>query len=81
MKWSDAGRGGGGQVAYNIGLCICLFDILKVSEGMVGHGSGAAHVNGFFFFFLLSFFLPTSLSLSLSLDPSIWDADGGVGIS
>lgn len=34
------------KVVYNVGLCICLWDILKVSEGMVGHGSGAAHVNG-----------------------------------
>ncbi|KAI5850418.1 RNA polymerase III subunit Rpc25-domain-containing protein [Morchella snyderi] len=33
------------KVVYNIGLCICLWDILKVSEGMVGHGSGSAHVN------------------------------------
>lgn len=33
---------------YNVGLCICLYDILKVSEGMVGHGSGSAHVNGEF---------------------------------
>lgn len=34
------------KVVYNVGLCICLWDILKVSEGMVGHGSGSAHVNG-----------------------------------
>ncbi|KAL7275558.1 DNA-directed RNA polymerase III complex subunit Rpc25 [Rhizina undulata] len=33
------------KVVYNVGLCICLFDILEVSEGMVGHGSGCAHVN------------------------------------
>ncbi|KAI5789112.1 RNA polymerase III subunit Rpc25-domain-containing protein [Geopyxis carbonaria] len=33
------------KVVYNVGLCICLYDILKVSEGMVGHGSGSAHVN------------------------------------
>lgn len=33
------------KVVYNIGLCICLYDIIKVSEGMIGHGSGSAHVN------------------------------------
>lgn len=33
------------QVVYNLGLCICLFDILRVSEGQIGHGSGSAHVN------------------------------------
>jgi len=32
-------------VVYNLGLCICLFDILRVSEGQIGHGSGSAHVN------------------------------------
>jgi len=30
---------------YNVGLCICLYDILKVAEGLVGHGHGSAHVN------------------------------------
>ncbi|KAF8248720.1 hypothetical protein K440DRAFT_649790 [Wilcoxina mikolae CBS 423.85] len=33
------------KVVYNVGLCICLFDIVKVSEGKVGHGSGSAHIN------------------------------------
>ncbi|KAF8426337.1 RNA polymerase III subunit Rpc25-domain-containing protein [Tirmania nivea] len=33
------------KVVYNIGLCICLYDILKVSEGLIGYGNGSANVH------------------------------------
>ncbi|KAA8896297.1 RNA polymerase III subunit Rpc25-domain-containing protein [Sphaerosporella brunnea] len=32
------------KVVYNLGLCIALYDIQRVTEGMVSHGSGSAHV-------------------------------------
>lgn len=30
----------------NIGLCICLFDLISASEGLIGHGTGIVNVNG-----------------------------------
>ena len=33
------------QVIQKIGLCICLYDILKVQDGIIGYGSGEANVN------------------------------------
>ncbi|KAF8468960.1 DNA-directed rna polymerase III 25 kd polypeptide [Kalaharituber pfeilii] len=33
------------KVVYNIGLCICLYDVLKVSEGLIGYGNGSANVH------------------------------------
>ena len=34
------------QVIQNIGLCICVFDILKASDGLIGHRTGIVNVNG-----------------------------------
>ena len=34
------------KVIQKIGLCICLYDILKASDGLIGHGTGIANVNG-----------------------------------
>ena len=34
------------KVIQRIGLCICLYDILKASDGLIGHGTGIANVNG-----------------------------------
>jgi DNA-directed RNA polymerase III subunit RPC8 len=34
------------QVIQKIGLCICLWDILWASEGLIGHGTGVVSVNG-----------------------------------
>lgn len=34
------------QVIQKIGLCICLYDLLWASEGLIGHGEGTANVNG-----------------------------------
>lgn len=28
-----------------IGLCICVYDILKASDGLIGHGTGIVNVN------------------------------------
>ena len=36
----------GVQVIQKIGLCICLYDLLKASEGLIGHGTGIVNVNG-----------------------------------
>lgn len=35
-----------GQVIQKIGLCICLYDVLWSSEGLIGHGTGLVNVNG-----------------------------------
>lgn len=34
------------QVIQKIGLCICLYDLLWASEGLVRQGTGNANVNG-----------------------------------
>ncbi|RKF56968.1 DNA-directed RNA polymerase III subunit rpc8 [Golovinomyces cichoracearum] len=33
------------KVIQKIGLCICLFDLLMASEGLIGHGTGLVNVN------------------------------------
>ena len=48
------------KVVYNIGLCICLYDLLKVSEGLIGYGNGSANVHGGFIFFFFFFFFNTA---------------------
>jgi DNA-directed RNA polymerase III subunit RPC8 len=34
------------KVIQKIGLCICLYDLLWASEGLIGHGTGLVNVNG-----------------------------------
>lgn len=34
------------KVVQKIGLCICLYDLLSASEGLIGHGNGIVNVNG-----------------------------------
>ncbi|KAF2106697.1 DNA-directed RNA polymeras-like protein III 25 kDa polypeptide [Lophiotrema nucula] len=33
------------KVVLNIGLCICMWDLLSSSEGLIGHGTGLVNVN------------------------------------
>lgn len=33
------------KVIQKIGLCICLWDVLWASEGLIGHGTGLVNVN------------------------------------
>ncbi|KAI6779711.1 uncharacterized protein J7T54_005741 [Emericellopsis cladophorae] len=33
------------KVIQKIGLCICLYDLLWASEGLIGHGTGMVNVN------------------------------------
>ncbi|KAF1951936.1 DNA-directed RNA polymeras-like protein III 25 kDa polypeptide [Byssothecium circinans] len=33
------------KVIQKIGLCLCLWDILQTSEGLIGHGTGLVNVN------------------------------------
>ncbi|KAN0098764.1 DNA-directed RNA polymerase III [Hyaloscypha variabilis] len=33
------------KVIQKIGLCICLYDLLSTSEGLIGHGTGLVNVN------------------------------------
>ncbi|KFY41487.1 hypothetical protein V495_04911 [Pseudogymnoascus sp. VKM F-4514 (FW-929)] len=33
------------KVIQKIGLCICLYDLLTSSEGLIGHGTGLVNVN------------------------------------
>ena len=34
------------QIIQKIGLCICVYDILSASDGLIGHGTGIVNVNG-----------------------------------
>lgn len=34
------------RVIQKIGLCICMYDLLWASEGLIGHGTGFVNVNG-----------------------------------
>ena len=34
------------QVIQKIGLCICVYDVLSASDGLIGHGTGIVNVNG-----------------------------------
>uniref|UniRef100_A0AC11CNE3 RNA polymerase III subunit H n=1 Tax=Ovis aries TaxID=9940 RepID=A0AC11CNE3_SHEEP len=34
------------KVVYNVGLCICLFDITKLEDAYVFPGDGASHTKG-----------------------------------
>ena len=34
------------QVVQKVGLCICVYDILSASDGLIGHGTGIVNVNG-----------------------------------
>lgn len=36
------------QVIQKIGLCIGFYDLLKSSDGLIGHGTGLVNVNGAF---------------------------------
>jgi len=33
------------KVVQQVGLCICLWDLYKTSEGLIGHTTGIVHVN------------------------------------
>ncbi|KAI4237190.1 MAG: hypothetical protein L6R40_005968 [Gallowayella cf. fulva] len=33
------------KVIQKIGLCICVYDILSASDGLIGHGTGIVNVN------------------------------------
>lgn len=34
------------RVIQKIGLCVCMYDLLWASEGLIGHGDGLVNVNG-----------------------------------
>ena len=34
------------QVIQKVGLCICVYDVLSASDGLIGHGTGIVNVNG-----------------------------------
>jgi DNA-directed RNA polymerase subunit E'/Rpb7 len=34
------------KVIHKVGLCITMWDMLKTSEGLIGHGTGLVNVNG-----------------------------------
>lgn len=40
------------QVVYNVGLCVCLFDITKLEDAYVFPGDGASHTKGGYLLFL-----------------------------
>lgn len=33
------------KVVQKIGLCMCMWDVLKASDGLIGHGTGNVNVN------------------------------------
>ena len=34
------------KVIHKIGLCICFYDLLGCTEGLLGHNTGITNVNG-----------------------------------
>lgn len=34
------------KVIQKVGLCICVYDILEASDGLIGHGTGIVNING-----------------------------------
>ncbi|KAK9366323.1 RNA polymerase III subunit Rpc25-domain-containing protein [Lipomyces kononenkoae] len=36
------------KVVQDVGLCLCLFDILEVGDGLIRHGDGGAYINTVF---------------------------------
>lgn len=34
------------KIIQEVGLCICFWDLLKASDGLIGHGEGKVHVKG-----------------------------------
>jgi DNA-directed RNA polymerase III subunit RPC8 len=34
------------KVIQKIGLCICMYDLLSASDGLIGHGTGLVNING-----------------------------------
>ena len=47
------------KVIQKIGLCICLYDLLSASDGLIGHGDGLVNVNGTTYL-LFSIYYPAS---------------------
>ncbi|KAL5444309.1 hypothetical protein PMIN05_003293 [Paraphaeosphaeria minitans] len=41
------------KVIHKVGLCITMWDMLKASEGLIGHGTGLVNVNGTSLFSIL----------------------------
>jgi hypothetical protein len=52
------------QVLQQIGLCICMYELLWCSEGVVGQGTGIVNVNG------TALNVPTISLISLMLSSS-----------
>lgn len=62
------------QVVYNVGLCICLYDITKLEDSYIFPGDGASHTKGTRV--TVTLFIQTdeqNLSSSLSLLQFIFD--------
>lgn len=36
------------KVIQKIGLCICMYDLLSASDGLIGNGDGLVSVNGMY---------------------------------
>ena len=59
------------QIIHEIGLCICLYDILSASDGLIGHGTGIVNVNGRRLFQLPKLQIVESLQSSFVLSSSV----------
>lgn len=42
------------KVIQKIGLCICMYDLLSASDGLIGNGDGLVNVNGVYYVLYLS---------------------------
>ena len=42
------------RIVPNVGLCLCMWDLLSATEGLIGHGTGLVNVNGKLLLFLHS---------------------------
>lgn len=55
------------QVVYNVGLCICLYDITKLDDSYIFPGDGAAHTKGTKLFYSDDIHRHPLISLSVSV--------------
>ncbi|EFW99601.1 DNA-directed RNA polymerase 3 25 kd polypeptide [Grosmannia clavigera kw1407] len=68
------------KIIQKIGLCICLYDLLWTSEGLIGHGDGYVNVNvrtDFFDDILIPYDeLPDEAEYDINQQLWVWNVEG-----